>query len=68
MANRESERTHGAAGVQHMRVILRVELEVNGEDCLNDIVDELNQFPQWTDGSIKKFSIEVDREKSQSDD
>ena len=51
-----------------MRVILRVELEVDGEDCLNDIVDELNQFPQWTDGSIKKFSIEVDREKSQSDD
>ena len=47
-----------------MRVILRVELEVDGEDCLNDIVDELNQ---WTDGSIKKFSIEVDREKSHPD-
>ena len=50
-----------------MKIILRVELEVDGEDCLNDIVDELNQFPMWNDGSIKKFSIEVDREKSQSD-
>ena len=47
-----------------MKIILRVELEVDGEDCLNDMVDELNQFPQWHDGSIKKFSIEVDREKS----
>ena len=67
MANRESERTNGEKGVQHMKIILRVELEVDGEDCLNDIVDELNQFPMWNDGSIKKFSIEVDREKSHPD-
>ena len=51
-----------------MRVVIRAELEVESEDCVNDLLEELNKHPQLddrlSDGSVRKFSIEVDREIS----
>lgn len=51
-----------------MRVTIRAELEIESEDTVNDLLEELNKHPQLedalSDGSVRKWSIEVDRENS----
>jgi hypothetical protein len=49
-----------------MRVTIRAEIEIESEDCINDLLEELNKHPQLedalSDGSVRKWSIEVERE------
>lgn len=66
MANGNGKRADGKTDVQRMRVIIRAEIEIESEDCINDLLEELNKHPQLedalSDGSVRKWSIEVDRE------